>query len=486
MNTVLDLATGQLLAGEPMQRDPQHFAKLGKGDLVYEHAQNRHGLLCLRGTRLQRPTKGGLQVLTPDVTREGFVVHFIEHIPTKFQAVTAEGRLYEITVMSMDNQACTLVYRPIPADQGTGGGALGEFVKGDSAVEAGIAPHGVNIYLLADENTDLKTARAKPLAELVLRPEPWIAAADIERYDLSTHALYLKSPKPLPFERVALAGNPFVVTADGQRCYLGSLWTNISSYLPEPGTPVIDASVVSFDTPLPPDVIRIQPPGGRWPPGAAADDVRQDPRIVRALAANGQLHAGVEIHLDRVEVLPRDGGSSVRYTYTLHNKDTDNLYVLDPDKTAVKLFRFLGHAPFPRSTRGDGRFPGDADLPGSFEPPGQLDMAWFSLLPSGTSMTRTVTLPAYAHIPPDRYLCSFRFNSPGRLATKDKRERTEGRIWVGQVEASLTLDVEPGASTAGGLELRMAPLQGEVVPGVMEECAQALTEGRAPADRRYL
>ena len=56
-----------------------------------------------------------------------------------------------------------------------------------------------------------------------------------------------------------------------------------------------------------------------------------------------------------------------------------------------------------------------------------------------------MTVPAFRYIPPDRYICSFHFGSPGRLATKDKRERTDGRIWVGRIEARLIAFDERGA-----------------------------------------
>jgi hypothetical protein len=342
---------------------------------------------------------------------------------------------------------------------------------------------------LADENIDLETAWTKPLAELELRKEPWIASADIERYDLSSHAIYLKNNKPLPFRSVALRGNPFVVTADRQRCYLGSLWTHASSFLPKGTTPLIH--LPSFT--MPPDVILLEQGPRLSRPGELAPDVRRDPRVVQALAATGQLHAGLDLSLDRCEVLPREGGSSVRYTYTLRNKDTDDLYVLDPDKMTVKLFRFLQNAPFLLSTRDRRGFQGDADLPGPFTPPEQLDMAWFSLLRSGASMTRTVTIPAYPFIPPDRYVCSLRLDSPGRLATRDKRERIDGRIWVGQIGASLGLDTDalqnsPAATgkSAGGsalaapgkdsdvLSFRIAPMPEEVGSEKIEKYKSAL------------
>ena len=181
-----------------------------------------------------------------------------------------------------------------------------------------------------------------------------------------------------------------------------------------------------------------------------------------------------------------EGGSSVRYTYTLRNKDTDDLYVLDPDKMTVRLFRFFQRGPFLLSTRDHRGFQGDVDLPGPFTPPGQLDMAWFSLLrerriddPDGDS-SGVSAYPAG----PVRLLLPLQLagnagdQGPARTARRENLDGTGRR--------ELSLNVGPGESTAGSFELRIAPRQDEVAPAVTEKYTKALAEGQVPADSQYL
>lgn len=132
VDVVLDLASGQMLSAEPMERDRNHFAKLGKGDIAYEHAQNRDGLLCLRGARMQRRTENGLESLPPDITRKAFVVYFIEAPGERYQVTTAEGQTFAMNVVSID--------------QGDSGGALVEFREVESALRE-YAKEGTRIIL---------------------------------------------------------------------------------------------------------------------------------------------------------------------------------------------------------------------------------------------------------------------------------------------------------------------------------------------------
>jgi hypothetical protein len=307
------------------------------------------------------------------------------------------------------------------------------------------SPPGVNIYLLADQNIDLEAARACPLAELVLQKKPWIAAQDIERYDFSSHCLYLKGSVLLPRQRVSLRGTPFVMTADGQRCYLGALWSMISSFLPERSTPLIHTWGIA-----PPDVVFVELMSIRRRAERQVQDVRGDPRIVQALVRKGQYHAGLSLSLDRVEVQPRQGGASIRYTYTLQNKDTDNLYVFDPNRMGADLFRHFNPPPWllPRAG-GNAVAPVPGGAANHAALPDEWDARWFSHIKSGESMTWTVVAEDYPKITPGGYECFFHFHSPGENATRDRRTRPEGRVWMGETEAKLTVEVGQNGQNHG-------------------------------------
>jgi hypothetical protein len=303
---------------------------------------------------------------------------------------------------------------------------------------------GVCFYLLQDEKMDFETARTKPLSDLALRERPWIASEDIEHYDVSTHCIYLTKKVPVDWERPLLRGTPFVVVADGERCYLGALWTSVSSFLPEGNVPVIwdpgsrllggqpdllDVGLLS--------VLR---------KGEPVEDVRNDPRVLKALRRDGQHRAGLGCSLDRVAVRHEGGASSVEYTYTLRNLDQDDLYVLDPKRIHTDFFHDFQNGVRGRRLDGEGSFGWpNPRKKGKFPTPWrEVDPAWFSLLESGESMTRTVVMEGLPRVRPGKYECHFSFGSPQYLhgatgtITKQQRQQKDGRIWLGQIDASLT------------------------------------------------
>ena len=342
---------------------------------------------------------------------------------------------------------------------------------------------GFNIYLLQDEAMDYETARTRSLSDLVLQGEPWIASKDIERYDVSTHCIYLKKDLPIVWEQISLRGTPFLVTADGERCYLGTLWNVFSSFAPKGLNPVIyppprpGASLFNDTPDLVSIILEDFPPFGDHPP---TPDVRNDPRNIKALKENGQYHAGIQCSLDEVSIISTKEGSSVQYTYTLKNNDKDNLYVLDPDRMNTDYFHY--------NHNGITAIVGDneADRPIVFRidgtkyehptPSKQIDTKWFSLLKSRDSMTRTVLMKGYPPIPPGTYRCAFYFASPGYgngftgWVSREQREMKDGRIWIGRIWDDLTTVVW---AVGFGVE----ELEGKIklIVGADEDAEQAKT-----------
>jgi hypothetical protein len=294
---------------------------------------------------------------------------------------------------------------------------------------------GINIFLLADENIDSITAVEMPLSELVLRDEPWITSEDIELYDFSSHCIYFKEEAPpLPVISVSLKGNPFVVTADGQRCYLGSLWAPGSSFSPVPNIPLIDT--INFT--LPRDIIRIYYKSfvSSSEENRQMQDVRNDPRIMQVLIRDEQYHVGLEIRLENVELANKNGGSSLTYTYTMKNKDEDDLYVFDPNKMGAGLFHYYNNCPYIIPQDSEQSITADTSkIVKQPETSEKIETSWFSLIKSGELMTRTVILDAYPEINPGKYKCVFWFNSPGLQFSKDQRDQFDSRVWMGRIEA---------------------------------------------------
>jgi hypothetical protein len=307
---------------------------------------------------------------------------------------------------------------------------------------------GVNLYLLQDSKMDFETARKRPLSELALREEPWIASREIKRYDVSTHCIYLNKKVSVACEQVMLRGTPFVMVANGERCYLGALWTYVSSFLPMGNVPIIyepGRSLIGGQ----PDLIDISLLSVLRK-GEPVVDVRGAPRILEALRAQGQYSAGLRCTLDKVEVLKENGTSSVRYTFTIRNMDADDLYVLDPERINTDFFHDFQNGVRGRRTGNDEvsfAWPNPRDNGGESTPWGKVDLAWFALLKSGQSMTRTVVMKGLPKISPGKYECQLSYGSPEYLhgvtgtVTKAQRRQKNGKVWLGQIEATLVIDV---------------------------------------------
>jgi len=299
---------------------------------------------------------------------------------------------------------------------------------------------GVDFYLLKDEQMNFETARSKPLSELVLRDKPWIAAADIERYDWSSHHVYLNRQVPIPVptgqKHVLLRGTPFVVVADGQRCYLGALWALVSSFSPAGNVAMVnvfggelDRLAITWHSAL--------------KPGEARTDPRAHAQVSKALRRQGRFHAGLQCSLDKVRVAHQGATSSVIYTYTLRNIDEDDLYVLDPQRIDPAFFHDFQNGVWGRDVDDGTRFAWPNPRKGGPQPTPweKLDLAWFSRLKKGEAMTRTVSMDALPRIFAGKYECVFVYRGyPGRVSN-DQLQLRDGRIWLGQITATLIADV---------------------------------------------
>jgi hypothetical protein len=299
----------------------------------------------------------------------------------------------------------------------------------------------VEFYLLEDEGMDFETARTRPLTELALAKEPWIAAENIERYDWSAHYVFLKRPVAIPLaagrKHVSLRGKPFVVVADGRPCYLGALWTMLSSFAPRGCVPMVN----TYGGPLARFPITLH---AAVEPGEPKTDPRDDARVKKALRGRGQFHGGLEVRLDRVGVRREGRGSEVTYTYTLRNADRDALYVIDPDRIAPAFFHdFQNGVSLRDADQGTiYRWPNPRQGEPQPTPWGKFERGWFSRLPPGGEMTRTVSMDGMPRVFPGKYDCHFAFGSGGySRATEQQLKRPDGRLWLGRIAATLSVEV---------------------------------------------
>jgi hypothetical protein len=319
---------------------------------------------------------------------------------------------------------------------------------------------GVEFYLLEDEKMSFETARDLPLTDLKLQPTPWIASDNIERYDWSSHYVYLKKPVDIPNQPgaryVNLHGKPFVVTAHGMRCFMGALWSDVSSFLPDGSIAKVDVQGEKLER------FRINL-FSALRPGETAKETRDSQVLKEVLKREGLFHAGLECKLDKVEAERKDGDFSLVYTYTIKNNDQDTLYVLDPEKFHPAIFHdFNNGIAIRNAATGDyTRWPN----PRTGEPAHVVkpELSWYVPLRAGESLTRSVTMKLTPRVPPQpgKYEFIFTYNGYGHGFPQDELragdnnhlllnknevaadpKAADGRIWLGNISAALTLDVK--------------------------------------------
>jgi hypothetical protein len=308
---------------------------------------------------------------------------------------------------------------------------------------------GVDFYLLEDEKMNFTKARDLPLNELKLQAAPWIASDNIERYDWSCHYVYLKQPVVLPgdTDKQDIRGKPFVVVAHGLRCYLGAIWS-----MPPSPKPKGDVAMVCLEgDKIERFMIKL---GGIAQEGQPLKDIRDNAVVKETLKREGLLHEGLECKLDKVDLERKDGDSSMVYTYTISNKDQDDLYVLDPEKFKPAAHHINNQLVLKNVENGNYTYRLHP-LTGYLEPVAKIELSWYTRLKKGESLTRSIKVkpPQYSPPEPGKYtfffinLVNFETMGNNQLLLKDNKvspdpKAADGRIWLGELTAELNQKVK--------------------------------------------
>ena len=136
--------------------------------------------------------------------------------------------------------------------------------------------------LLSDPKLTAQTAATMPLASLALATEPVIRLSSIAWYEGTQHRVFWDQLATTAALRnkvgnVGTQGVPFVVEADGERIYLGTFYSLISSQT-FPGPTIVMEN-------LSPDGFTIDP---AYPAPMTGTDLRSDPRILKVLTETGK------------------------------------------------------------------------------------------------------------------------------------------------------------------------------------------------------
>ncbi len=298
------------------------------------------------------------------------------------------------------------------------------------------------LYLFRNETIETSDIQDDPLDSMILQNEPWLSLEDIAFYDYSAHCIYLKKDKE-SFEHEFLHNNgtPFIPVVNGEKCYLGSFWSNLSSSSIPHSIPRIEG--MEWSSMYPEDVIHIKR-SIAWESDNVAD-LRFDESIKNALIGSGKYCGGLKVELVNVVVLSNSDTSAVKYTVKISNNDQDDLYVPDPVKMGGYYFYYTNGLCMRRLDLQEGQ---DYQLRSIYskspDPYDSWDFEWFTRIESGESITREYTILVDECIESGEYECKLWYEGPTNI-DKETRTRPDGRIWIGRIwSSSFYLDTNSG------------------------------------------
>ncbi len=274
-----------------------------------------------------------------------------------------------------------------------------------------------NIYLVKSSVEDM-LSQDVDLESLQLEDTPWVKSQDIEFYDWSAHAFYLSKE----LEKEELSARNFVVTSKGKRLFMGVFWPMYMSSFP-----MIPAVMPEDDWWTPKDVIRFNSFG--WP---ILDKLSDNAEFKSELINADLLREGIDVELLRIK---REASTTLEYTFKVSNLESENIYILDPNKMGTHKFHYYTNGVSLQKS-GQHYWPQDFDTSES----DKIRWEWYYKLSPGKSITRTLEMNGYTSLPYGNVKASFRF--PGAHALGEKEwKRSDGRIWIGNylTEVQLTM-----------------------------------------------
>lgn len=290
---------------------------------------------------------------------------------------------------------------------------------------------GIAFYFLKDMNLSVQDVLQKNLNSLELKPTPWLTSEDILMYDFSTHLIYLKEDKEEYIQRIETQNDnpliPFVVKASNQSVYLAALYTQEISFVPP--CPTIQR-LSAFEEIYPQDVCQIINFMHGWTEG----NVLENEIFKAALIQSSIYHGGIALNLNTVAVVENADTSTIKYTFTYENKDSDDLFVLDPDLMPPEIFNCFSSGIVFRNDSTYSVTPIYEDAC-SLNDPYNFNTSWYTGLQSGKKLTRTVTLKGYPRINKGNYICDFYLSCMVKIESSERY--SEGyRYWIGAVRSN--------------------------------------------------
>ncbi|MGE5365429.1 MAG: hypothetical protein ACM3SM_14955 [Bacteroidota bacterium] len=336
------------------------------------------------------------------------------------------------------------------------------------------------IYFLKDSSLKIKYLFQKDLSTFELQPDAWISDKDIEFYDWSSHLIYLKKSKSSFFPSVngqlsipdSWDFKPFVLASKDKKFlagYFQPIWTNEMW----PFANMLDFDLEHY---YPDDIVYLD-----WP-FFPAEDRRQNEEMKAYLKSINLLHEGIKLTIDSLFITNNSDTATIRYNYTVRNMDSDNLYVLDPDKMGTNLYHYF--------TNGVVFYNDNEKIlyesryktlqPDPFD---SYDSKWFTKIESGKTISRSVVLKGYPHLPSGLYYFKLNFGSPINIS-RQNRQLSDGRYWIGDT-SSETMACEIGQKSNQSARIRTVSIHNNNITQKNPAHLQRKDVRKNPSHRAY-
>jgi hypothetical protein len=236
---------------------------------------------------------------------------------------------------------------------------------------------------------------------------------DIQKYDSSTHILYFKRTYS---EFKDILQGSFAFLDNGDTIYLGTFLPGYSSFIPS-GPIILSPPNMYGDYAL-----RIEIWMGNKP------DPRNCDRIIEILKTHDLLHSGLLGKINSIEI----NNGTLKFNFTITNKDESDLLILDINKTGPNLFHYFTNGLYIRDLNSNLVFENNFVIQKP-EPWNSFKTDWLTQLKSGESLTFSINYSLETPLNPGQYNLLFEFPGLAYQVQRDQLSQNGNLIWLGDI-----------------------------------------------------
>lgn len=275
----------------------------------------------------------------------------------------------------------------------------------------GMGDTQINIYLVENERIGYPGTEVD-FDTISLNPTPWLKNSEIEFYDWSAHMFYLNTEK----EKQKYSGQYFVVKKEHRNpsqdkaLFLGMFFPPYMSSFPMvPSILAMDNFIAAND------IVSFSSFGS-----LLSGNMDSQIEFKEALVSAGLFREGIQPEMLNIN---RKNSTTLEYTIRITNNDSENIYVLDPNKMGIGRFHYYTNGVSLRKDNVSYYSEG-----ASISSP-EIKNSWYFRLAPHKSMVRTIRLDGYSNLPTGEV--HFYFSFPGSSVGAGEWKKSDGRIWLG-------------------------------------------------------